>query len=197
VGRPQRHAGRDDLTNVPTAHAGRTTVVTYLEMTETVAATRPWPGGAFRIERARRPSVRFYRYLYGAVGGAWCWVLRERVPDATLRALLDDPRVEVHVLYEAGVPQGYGELDRRRADEVEIVYFGLVPEAVGRGLGRWFLEQIAARAWRTRPRRVWVHTCDLDHPRALANYQSAGFRVYDRRTEPVLPDGGATSSAKV
>jgi GNAT superfamily N-acetyltransferase len=165
---------------------GRTTVVTYLEMTEPPTATRPWPDGGFRLERLVRPSVRFYRYLYEAVGADWLWVERKFEPDATLKAELDDPLVEVHLLTEGGVPAGYGELDRRCGGEVKIRYFGLVPEAIGRGLGGWFLEQIAARAWRSRPRRVWVHTCDLDHPRALANYRARGFRSYDEQTEPVV-----------
>jgi len=165
---------------------GRSTVVTYLEMTAPAPATRPWPDGGFRIERLVRPSVRFYRYLYDAIGADWLWIERELVPDATLEAELHDPRVEVLLLSEGGVPAGYGELDRRCGGEVKLRYFGLVPEAVGRGLGRWFLEQIIARAWRSRPRRVWVHTCDLDHPRALANYEACGFRVYDRRSERVV-----------
>ena len=165
---------------------GRTTVVTYLEMTEPAPASRPWPAGGFRIERLVRPSVRFYRYLYDAVGADWLWIERKFEPDATLEAELHDPLVEVHLLTEGGVPAGYGELDRRRAGEVKLQYFGLVPEAVGRGLGRWFLEQITARAWRSHPARVWVHTCDLDHPRALANYEAGGFRIYDRKTEPVV-----------
>jgi GNAT superfamily N-acetyltransferase len=161
-----------------------TTVVTYLEQRSPKAATRPWPGPAFRIERLAQPSLRFYRYLYGAVGSDLFWVKRGRMDDATLAGIVQDPRVDVHLLTEGGVPAGYGELDRRTRGAVEIAYFGLVPEAVGRGLGRWFLEQIAARAWRHRPERVWLHTCDLDHPRALANYQAGGFEVYDRRVEP-------------
>jgi GNAT superfamily N-acetyltransferase len=165
---------------------GRTTVVTYLEMTEPPPVTRPWPEGGFRIERLERPSVRFYRYLYEAVGTDWLWLERKFEPDATLAAEIRDPQVEVHLLTEGGVPAGYGELDRRRAGEVKIQYFGLVPEAIGRGLGHWFLEQIVARAWRSRPGRVWVHTCDLDHPRALANYEACGFRIYDRKSEPVV-----------
>ncbi len=165
----------------------RTTVVTYLEMRRPLRATRTWPGPAFRIERLHAPTVRFYRYLYGAVGEGWFWEARLRLSDADLRAVIHHPQVEVHLLTEGGVPAGYGELDRRRAGEVEIAYFGLLPEVVGRGLGRWFLEQIAARAWRTGPERVWLHTCDLDHPRALANYAAGGFEAYDRRVEPTLP----------
>lgn len=163
-----------------------TNLVTYLEMRRPQRATRPWPGAAFRIVRLERPSVRFYRYLYATVGEGWFWELRKRFDDAELAAIVHDPRVELYLLTEGGTPAGYGEIDRRVPNEAEIAYFGLVPEAVGRGLGRWFLEQITARAWRSAPQRVWLHTCDLDHPRALANYQAVGFEVYDRQVEPAL-----------
>jgi hypothetical protein len=28
------------------------------------------------------------------------------------------------------------------------------------------------------PSRVWLHTCNRDHPEALANYQARGMIVY-------------------
>ena len=73
-------------------------------------------------------------------------------------------------------------------DEVEIDTFGLVPPHVGRGLGGPFLTLATELAWRecSQARRVWLHTSSQDHPRALANYQRHGFRLY--RT--VLPGEG-------
>ena len=112
-----------------------TNLVTYLELRQPPRATKPWPGAAFRIVRLERPSVRFYRYLYATVGEGWFWELRKRFDDAELAAIVHDPRVELYLLTEAGTPAGYGEIDRRVANEAEIAYFGLVPEAVGRGLG--------------------------------------------------------------
>ncbi len=165
----------------------QTTLVTYLEMTAPAPVTRLWPSPGLRIERLRDPSVRFYRYLYDAVGGDWSWLARRQTPDATLLAEISHPDVDVELLTEGGVPAGYGEVDRRGGEDVKIAYFGLVPEAVGRGFGHWFLEQIVARAWRSRPRRVWLHTCDLDHPRALSTYAAVGFKIYDRRLEPIVP----------
>jgi GNAT superfamily N-acetyltransferase len=118
--------------------------------------------------------------------------VRRLLPDEELERILADPAVEVNVMWVAGVPAGYAELDRRRPPEVELAYFGLLPEFIGRGLGRWLLDWTVHHAWRRRPRRLWVHTCDLDHPRALAVYQNAGFRVYDERTEQLeLPEGVA------
>ena len=172
------------------AHApGRTapgapveTLVTYLEMTAPPGgpATRP-PRPAVEIRRAVRPTTSFYRYLYDAVGGPWTWTERRLMSDEGLAAIVRDPRVEVLVLWVDGVPAGYAELDRRAPPDIELAYFGLIPEFIGQGLGRFLLDHAVRRAWSCEPGRLWVHTCDLDHPRALGVYEKCGFRVYDRR----------------
>jgi GNAT superfamily N-acetyltransferase len=108
----------------------------------------------------------------------WHWVDRKRLPDAALAELLEDPRVEVHVLEADGEVAGFAELDRSEPGEVRLMYFGLAPGYIGRGLGRWFLAWVVGRAWSHAPARVWVDTCTLDHPRALPNYEAAGFRRY-------------------
>ena len=169
------------------------TLVTYLEMTEppTAAPLRP-PLAGIEVRVAREPTVSFYRYLYDAIGREWTWVTRRLLSDAELGRTLADPAVEVNVMWVAGVPAGYAELDRRQPPDIELAYFGLLPEFIGRGLGRWLLDWTIHHAWRARPRRFWVHTCDLDHPRALAVYQKSGFRLYDERLEQLdLPEGVA------
>jgi GNAT superfamily N-acetyltransferase len=169
------------------------TLVTYLEMTAPPAtAPLPPPRAATEVRIARRPTLSFYRYLYETIGRDWTWVTRRLLSDQELDRILADPAVEVNVLWLAGVPAGYAELDRRQPPETELAYFGLLPEFIGGGLGRWLLDWTIHHAWRARPRRLWVHTCDLDHPRALAVYRSAGFRVYDERAEQLeLPAGVA------
>ena len=66
---------------------------------------------------------------------------------------------------------------------MEIVYFGLLPSWTGAGLGGWALTEAARRAWAMGARRVWVHTCDLDHPAALANYLARGFSPFKTETK--------------
>jgi GNAT superfamily N-acetyltransferase len=66
---------------------------------------------------------------------------------------------------------------------IDLAYFGLVPEAVGQGLGRFLLETAVHLAWdRPGATRVTVNTCSLDHPRALPLYQRAGFEPVRRET---------------
>ena len=160
--------------------------VTYLEMTSP-ARRPPAPGWTepVTVQRAECPPVPFYRYLYDTVGADWDWYARRRLSDDALAAIVHDDAVEVHVLYVRGVPAGYVELDRRVEDEVEIAYFGLGPDYIGRGLGPSLLDWALDLAWSYRPRRVWLHTCSLDHPKALAVYRRAGFEVYDREVVAV------------
>ena len=150
------------------------------------------------LMRAADPGVAFYRYLYNRVGEDWLWYERRAVTDEALDAIVSDERVDLYVLYRTGAPAGFAELDRRQDGEIELAYFGLMPEAIGQGLGVWLLHEIVDIAWSHEPERFWLHTCTLDHPRALPLYQRAGFVPYRQETR-TIPDprasglfGGAT-----
>ena len=159
--------------------------ITYLEMLERPArgpAKPPRLTEKIALMRAERPTVGFYRYLYNAVGAPWVWYERNRLSDEDLVAIIQDEQVEVCVLYYAGTPAGYAELDFRREGEVELAYFGLIPDYIGLGLGGYMLNWAIDTAWERAPGRLWVHTCTLDHPAALTIYQKAGFMPYDQET---------------
>lgn len=166
--------------------------ITYLEMR--APPTRPptplpRTGSKIALLRAEAPTVEFYRFLYNAVGRPWRWYERNLLSDAELIEIIADKRVEIYVLYCDGAPAGYAELDFRRAGEVELAYFGLMPDHIGRGLGAYMLDSAIDAAWSREPDRLWVHTCTLDHPAALAVYQKAGFVPYDQKTT-TIPDPG-------
>jgi GNAT superfamily N-acetyltransferase len=154
----------------------------YLEMTAPAARNAPPPIAGIEIVRAEKPAVEFYRLLYEAVGRDWHWVDRKLLSDDQLRGIIHDDRVKIYVLYADGRPAGYAELDRRGEHEIELAYFGIVPELIGRGLGRYLLDWTICKAWSYAPKRLWVHTCELDHQAALPLYLSAGFTVFDEKT---------------
>lgn len=162
-------------------------VVTWLEMTEPPPARAATAVEGLELRRVAAPGLDWYRDLFRRVGGEWLWSSRLVMPDEALRAILADPRVEVHVLAHEGREVGLLELDRRQPGEVELAFFGLVPEMVGRGAGRFMMDRALALAWAGGPRRVWVHTCTLDHPAALGFYLRSGFRAYRRAVE-IAPD---------
>ena len=166
--------------------AGRVVVRTYLELSSQ-DPLRPCerPDGAEVVELAPCP-VDVSRRLYRDVGERHHWRDRLALSDDELRAWLDRPEVRVFVLRTPRGDEGFFELVRHPDRSVEIAYFGLVPSAQGRGLGRWLLVQAAttARAWGAS--RVWLHTCTLDSPAALPNYLARGFRPF--RTEEYTVD---------
>jgi len=162
-------------------------VVTYLEMTE---RPRPRPGPVMmglHLVPMSDPDPERYRALFRAIGAPWLWFSRLQLDDASLRARLTAPGVALYVVQERKVDVGLLELDFSAQDEVEISFFGLAPHCTGRGAGSWLMAQALALAWAKKPRRVWLHTCSLDHPRALAFYQKHGFRPYARKVE-IAPD---------
>jgi N-acetylglutamate synthase-like GNAT family acetyltransferase len=159
------------------------TKTSYLEMLSRPVEDPPGcDDGSRRIRRLPAPDVDVYRGLYNGVGALYHWVDRIMMPDDELTSILQDPRVEVYVLEVNGQTAGFAELDRRIAQQVELAYFGLFPQFIGQGHGRFFLAQIIRRAWTKTTRRVWVHTCDLDHAAALPAYCQAGFRIYQEKT---------------
>ncbi len=164
-------------------------VITYLEMTErpTMAPVHPPPRTRVALLRAVDPTVAFYRFLYDRVGEAWLWWERRVQDDASLAAVITDERVEIYVLHVEGVPAGYAELDRRGAPDIDLAYFGLMPEYMGRGLGSFLLYSAIEVAWSYEPKRLLVNTNTLDHPKALSLYQRMGFHPI-RREEVVIID---------
>ncbi|HEU5041100.1 MAG TPA: GNAT family N-acetyltransferase [Gemmatimonadales bacterium] len=152
---------------------------TYLEMTapeDLRPATTPDPEP--RIERLDDCPPSFFRYLYTEVGRQYHWTDRLSWSDERARAHLADPAVSVWLLSSPASPAGYFELKRQEDGSVEIAYFGLLPEFTGRGWGKYLLTRAVHAAWAIGARRVWLHTCTLDHPAALPNYVSRGFRPF-------------------
>lgn len=149
--------------------------VTFLRMTAPpAAAPQPLPEGA-RLERLAQCSVPFYRFLYNTVGQDYVWWLRRAAADEELGRVLSDPAVSIHVLYQGGEPAGFFELERRPGGSTNLAYFGLLPRAVGTGIGRAFLRAAIDEAWAGGCDLLTVNTCTADHARALPNYLAAGF----------------------
>ena len=166
--------------------------ITKLEMHARPAHVRaqlPHGGEQARamLMRLDTPPVHFYRYLYNTVGETYVWVERRRMSDEALAAIVQDPRVEIYVLYLGGAPAGYAELDFRSKSEAELAYFGLLPDFVGRGFGTFMLASAIDIAWSKPIERLWVHTNTLDHPRALPLYQKMGFVPYAQQKAEILP----------
>lgn len=166
--------------------------ITKLEMHARPASLRPQlrhdqDNGRVVLLKVKKPPVHFYRYLYETVGRNHVWVERTRMSDEALASIVQDPNVELFVLYCEGAPAGYAELDFRKPPHAELAYFGLIADFLGRGLGSFLLATAIDIAWSKPIERLWVHTNTLDHPRALPLYQKMGFVPYAQEKSQIVP----------
>ncbi len=153
---------------------------TYLELTSP-DQFRPAFGefSDLVVERVQQPTPALYRDCYRTVGEPYHWYDRRDWSDEQIRAHLAQPDITLHVATRNGALAGWYELRRVPEDgSAEIAYFGLAPDAIGRGLGKHLLSAAVRDAWAMNPTRVWLHTCTLDHPHALPNYEKRGFVRY-------------------
>lgn len=157
-------------------------VVTHLEMTEQPDLP-PTPPVTAQLVAHDRPDLDWYRDLFTRVGEGWLWFSRLGLSDDALAAILHRDDVLIWSVRTDGRDIGLLELDFRVRGECELGYFGLVPEAVGQGLGRWLMAQAITEAWARPISRFHVHTCTLDSPQALPFYIRSGFTAYRRQVE--------------
>jgi GNAT superfamily N-acetyltransferase len=164
------------------------TIVTHLEMTTRPLRQLPRsrPGWTLRHEPALLPEA--YRALFRRIGEPWLWFSRLRMPDDALAALLADPASHLWVLESEGEDAGLVELCFRTPGACELAFFGVIPDLIGSGVGRFMMSHALVEAW-SRPgvERVTVHTCTLDHPSALRFYMRSGFRPIRQQVE-IAPD---------
>ena len=136
----------------------------------------------FQVRELKERDWRFNRELYFNVGAQWCWIDKRPWTDERWKEYAVAPELRTFAAYYNNELAGYYELRRDGEGGVEIAYFGLLPQFIGRGLGGALLTSAIEEAWSRHrgiaPTRVWVHTCNRDHSQALANYQARGMVIY-------------------
>jgi GNAT superfamily N-acetyltransferase len=156
----------------------------YLEISDP-DALRPKrsPRTDLALVRVAPPMPELNRFFYTSVGGDWFWLDRLSWTYQQWLDYLNRPELATWMLTAAGIPAGYFELEAQADARVEVAYFGLLPSFVGAGLGGHLLTCAIEQGWAMGGRCVWLHTCSLDHPRALANYQARGLRLFHTVTD--------------
>ena len=171
-------------------------VVTYLEMMERPEGAK---ASSVKLRKIYSPDLNWYRSVFRRAGEHWLWWSRLEISDPQLSSVLNSPTTALFIAESDGTEVGMAELDRSVPNQVEIAFFGLYAEALGKGLGHRFMDALLEKAWADSTSRVWVHTCTLDSPVALPFYVKCGFRPYKRaievaddpRLRGVLPESAA------
>lgn len=162
-------------------------LVTYLEMTKPPSEVPvSAPLSDVSISKESKIDLDLYLHFQEKVGGDYHWVERLKMPRDEVRQIIHSPNAEIFVLRCADEYAGFCEFNLQELPDLELKFFGLMPQYIGRGLGKYFLSQMIAHAWTHAPHRLWLHTDSNDHPRALENYKNAGFKVYKQVLEPVV-----------
>ncbi|MBW8192693.1 GNAT family N-acetyltransferase [Neiella marina] len=158
--------------------------VSYLQMTcVDQLKGKPAPSDDALVVECQSPQFELNRFFYQYVGAAWQWFDKANWTEQQWRDYALRDELKLFMLLWQGSPAGYFELERQRDGSVQIAYFGVAPGFLDKGLGGFLLTQALQHAWQWGTDRVWVHTCDLDHPNALANYQARGMTVYKTEIE--------------
>jgi GNAT superfamily N-acetyltransferase len=127
--------------------------------------------------------TELYRAYFKAVGENLLWFSRLLMSDEKLESVLANPAIDSYVFQRGDQMLGLLELNFEDMANCELAFFGLVPDVVGSGLGRMLMDEAIRRAFAKPTKRLWLHTCTLDHPAALPFYLRSGFTPYSRMVE--------------
>jgi len=156
----------------------------YLEMHSPLALVSDSKNNGLVIQECEMDVWEVNRFLYQYVGKQWHWRDKLVWNDEQWKYYVEQSNLRTWIGYWKGAIAGYFELISDSYGNIEIVYFGLADVFIGKGFGGYFLSQAIKYAWTFEgAKRVWVHTCTLDHPRALTNYQARGLSLYREEIE--------------
>ena len=151
---------------------------THLEL-RSAEELRPSRAPAERVALVHRHPITADEYLelYVLVGELWLWRDRLVWTRDELERYLASPDVHIWTAHIDEATAGYFELRQHADRAVEVMYFGLAPPFIGRGIGGWLLTRAVEEAFALGASRIVLNTCTLDAPQALTNYLARGFTV--------------------
>jgi len=154
----------------------------YLEMKSEEELKGVEESNGLSVIEAEIDNYKLNKFLYQYVGEPWDWVDKLSLSDESWQRYVESPGLKTWVAYYKGSIAGYFELSVVGSD-IELVYFGLAQAFIGKGFGGYLLSCAIKQAWGIDgAERVWLHTCSLDHPNALKNYEARGFQLYKTET---------------
>ena len=141
------------------------------------------PSDEFLIKLINPANFQLNKFFYKNIGKKHRWVDRLVWTDKQWINYTVDKRVKTYVLKKQEDLVGYYELiSHLDQKETEIAYFGILEEYQNQKLGSFLLTSAIKNSFLSNPKRVWVHTCSLDHRNALNNYISRGMKIFKKET---------------
>ena len=141
------------------------------------------PSNDLYLKKVNPPNFQLNKFFYKEVGKKHSWTDRLVWNDKNWIEYLENSRVNTHILKSNKNFIGYFEqiFDKDNFD-CEIAYFGILEEYIGKQLGGYLLSEAIKKSFYIGSKRIWVHTCSLDHKNALQNYLSRGMKIFKSET---------------
>ncbi len=137
------------------------------------------PSEKLFIDLLKPKNFDLNKFFYKQIGKKYQWIDRLIWSDNTWQKYTSNNNLQTYVLRENENLVGYFELIKNNElNECEIAYFGLLEEYFNKGYGGYFLSEAIKIGFKSNVKRVWVHTCSLDHPNAILNYRARGMKVF-------------------
>ena len=135
----------------------------------------------YSINLLKPENFQLNKFFYKNVGKKHHWVDRLVWTDKEWIQYVSDKKVRTYVLKNNNDLAGYFELIfHRDKNEIEIAYLGLLEEYQNKNLGSFLLTVAIKNSFLEKVKRVWVHTCSLDHKNALNNCISRGMKIFKK-----------------
>ena len=137
----------------------------------------------YSVELVSPSNFQINKFFYKNVGNKHNWVDRLVWTEKQWIEYTSNEKVITYVLKKNQDLAGYFELIlHKEENEIEIAYLGLLEEYQNKKLGSYILSSAIQYSFLDKPKRVWVHTCSLDHKNALNNYISRGMKIFKKET---------------
>ena len=134
-----------------------------------------------------KPDFQLNKFFYKQVGKKHRWIDRLSWSDEKWINYISNKNLETYIICESEKLVGFFELlNNPELQETEISYFGLLEEYIGKGIGGYALSVAIIKSFEKNIKRVWLHTCTLDHPNALKNYIARGMTVFKKENINIL-----------
>ena len=141
------------------------------------------PNGDYSLNLLEPINFQLNKFFYKKIGHKHQWIDRLVWTETQWIDYVASKRVKTYVLKDKEELAGFFELIfYPEKKEVEIAYFGLLEEYQNKKLGSYLLSQVIKKSFIENTKRVWVHTCSLDHENALNNYIARGMKVFKTET---------------
>ncbi len=144
----------------------------------------PKPKINYSINKVNQKDFQLNKFLYTQIGKKYQWIDRLVWADQKWISYISNENLSTFVLKYNEDLAGYCELlFHREKEEAEIAYFGLLEEYYGKKLGGYLLTEVLKNSFLSlKVKRIWCHTCSLDHKNALKNYLSRGMSIFKSET---------------